>query len=105
MPLAVWWYMESHGLVPLTCWPYQSGDGKVPPCTSKCPTGEAWKEYKVKSGSVTSHFTAESMMTELLNRGPFEVSFAVRIQKKQNTCRRSAQWLTSVRIFRFSLIS
>lgn len=78
MPLATWWYMERHGLVSLTCLPYLSGNGQVPPCMNKCVNStETWKEYKVKMGSVQSHFGVESMQSALIKGGPFEVSFAV----------------------------
>jgi len=70
-------YLTAPGAVSDSCFPYVSGNGKVPACVSKCVNGEAYKKYKCSIGSVVVKGVTKTQQEEIYNNGPMSTSFQV----------------------------
>ncbi|KAL0480414.1 cathepsin B-like cysteine protease [Acrasis kona] len=81
--LKAYGFMKSTGIDLLSCTPYTSGDSgqTESSCPAKCKNGSSIKifhgvdAYSLVKGSTAE--TVEAMKTELVNHGPFSVSFVV----------------------------
>jgi len=66
-----YYHLEHEGAVTEECFPYVSGQGKVPPCPTSCPSGKPYKKYKCKPGSVASiKEKSHKMREEIYKNGP-----------------------------------
>lgn len=72
-----WDYLANTGIVTDSCKPYTSGNGSVETCSTECSSGEAYKKYKCKSGSVVNPRTVANIKAELSTNGPLEGAFTV----------------------------
>ncbi|KAJ3448508.1 tubulointerstitial nephritis antigen-like [Anaeramoeba flamelloides] len=63
-------WVEEHGLVKSSCYPYTSGNGNSGWCKSKCVDGEDWKTYKMKSGSCKSYVNENEIQNTIYQDGP-----------------------------------
>jgi cathepsin B len=69
-------YLKSTGIVTWDCFPYVSGDGRVPACPYKCQNGADWNSDKHKSSSYT-HVTGVANIQSWLQKGPCDIAFEV----------------------------
>jgi len=69
-------YLVNTGVVALSCEPYVSGDGSVPPCATACANpSDKFTQYKYSNWS---YFIGEdALKAELVANGPIAVAFAV----------------------------
>jgi len=74
-----WWFLESTGVVTDSCWPYQSGAGFVPTCSSftTCADGSTLRKYYAKKNSTKSFRNATAIQNEMLVNGPVEAGMDV----------------------------
>jgi len=76
----VWSYLESVGTTSDECYPYASGDGKVPKCShrSQCvDTSLTYQNYKCGKGSVVEAVTVEQIKNNMYVHGPMQTGFNV----------------------------
>lgn len=70
-------WMMNFGIVTLSCFPYTSGDGHVPPCPSKCVNSEKFEKFKCKPGTLISTDDVEEEKQDLYEHGPMDTGFNV----------------------------
>jgi cathepsin B len=74
-----WKFLEKSGDVTDTCWPYQSGNGVVPSCSTftRCADKSAMRKYYAKVNSSKLFNTPAAIQAEILANGPVEAGFDV----------------------------
>ena len=72
-----WAYAEHTGLVTDSCFPYQSMEGKVPPCPKRCRNNDEWIKYKCQHNSVFDFKSIELKKNEIMNNGPIQNALAI----------------------------
>eukprot|EP00033_Pygsuia_biforma_P000061 GCRY01000077.1.p1 GENE.GCRY01000077.1~~GCRY01000077.1.p1 ORF type:complete len:303 (+),score=58.21 GCRY01000077.1:142-1050(+) len=77
IPHLAWDYMEINGLPTDSCFPYVSGDGKVPSCRKTCVDSETRKLYHAKTFSTKFLESAKAIKQAIYEEGPVEGTFEV----------------------------
>jgi len=72
-----WEFLDQHGVVADSCFPYSAGSGFAPACASKCADGSAEKKYSCVHGSVRQSQGVEQIKSEIVAHGPVEGAFTV----------------------------
>jgi hypothetical protein len=68
-------FIEDHGAIPESCFPYTSGDGSVPPCSNKCPN---WQDLIISVDDCgLLQNSIESIKNAIVNYGPVSANFEV----------------------------
>lgn len=72
-----WEYLEQHGVVTDSCFPYQAGSGMAPACASKCANSEAFTKFKCQAGTIRQSQGVDQIKSEIFTNGPVEGAFTV----------------------------
>lgn len=72
-----WEYLNDHGIVSDSCFPYQAGSGFAPACADKCADGSAFTKFKCVNGSIRQSQGADQIASEIFTNGPVEAAFTV----------------------------
>lgn len=74
-----WTYLTKTGAVSDACFPYSAGKGNVPSCPADAceVSGEEYKKYRCKSGSVVQATNPNQIKSEIMQNGPVETGFTV----------------------------
>jgi cathepsin B len=72
-----WEYLNDHGAVSDSCFPYQAGSGFAPACASKCADGSAFTKFKCQAGTVRQSQGVDQIKSEIYTNGPVEGAFTV----------------------------
>ena len=67
-------FLSERGAIPESCFPYTSGNGNVPSCSSKC---EDWQEKVISIESEKIFSSVDSIKNALNDYGPVSASFEV----------------------------
>jgi len=70
-------YAQKTGIVSRDCFPYTSGNGKVPKCPGKCANSETWATSKHKITSYTQVTGGVNAIMNAIQQGPCDVAFEV----------------------------
>jgi len=74
IPHLAWDYMEWAGVVPLACFPYVSGSGNVPSCSSACSNATT---YYAQKFSTHGYHDVKAIQNAIMTNGPVEGTFTV----------------------------
>lgn len=72
---SAWQYLITSGIVTDSCWPYQSGSGRVIKCRNTCVDGEGFTRTHAKNSYAING--AVDMQKDLVQNGPIQVGFKV----------------------------
>lgn len=72
-----WEYLDQHGVVSDSCFPYQAGSGYAPACTTKCADGQPFTKFTCVDGTVRQSQGADQIASEIYTNGPVEAAFTV----------------------------
>jgi cathepsin B len=74
-----WKFLEKTGDVTDACFPYKSGAGAVPACSTfkKCADNSTMRKYYAKTNSTKTFTTPAAIQTEVLTNGPVEAGMDV----------------------------
>jgi len=78
-PYLSWTFLVSDGITTDSCFPYQSGGGVAPKCSTftSCADGQPMTKYRSAKNSIAQLLNPTSIQQNILQYGPVEAAFSV----------------------------